>query len=191
MDYINGTTYKTPPKIQYHEVEAFKDSIPDMVEGKVMELAKRMIELETERSTLPPIETNSDPLTEYTVRYIRELDFAEYYACQLWLRYYLRLNELSQYEGEVRDLEAVKCVPIRTLYPYTLKKAGKQLTGRCPFHNDKTPSFYVYEESNSFYCFGCHAGGDVINYVELSQNVNFREAVKILTHVKQNDSSTG
>src|SRR5215213_10052855 len=46
----------------------------------------------------------------------------------------------------------------------SLRRAGENWTGRCPLpdHGDRTPSFYVYEESNSFFCFGCLEGGDVV-----------------------------
>lgn len=48
-----------------------------------------------------------------------------------------------------------------------LKKTGKTFRGRCPLHQEKTASFYVYPESKSFYCFGCQQGGDVINFAKL------------------------
>ena len=46
-----------------------------------------------------------------------------------------------------------------------LKRRGKNLVGLCPFHNEKTPSFTVYPESESFYCFGCGAGGEAISFI--------------------------
>lgn len=47
----------------------------------------------------------------------------------------------------------------------SLKRKGKILTGLCPFHNEKTPSFTVYPETQSYYCFGCGNGGDVITFI--------------------------
>lgn len=61
-----------------------------------------------------------------------------------------------------------------------LKRRGKTLVGLCPFHNEKTPSFTVYPESRSFYCFGCGAGGDVISFVRRMDNLDYVEAVKSL-----------
>lgn len=61
-----------------------------------------------------------------------------------------------------------------------LKRRGKTLTGLCPFHNEKTPSFTVYPETNSYYCFGCGAGGEVINFVRNIENLDFVDAVKFL-----------
>jgi len=46
-----------------------------------------------------------------------------------------------------------------------LKRKGRNLVGLCPFHGEKTPSFTVYTETESFYCFGCGAGGDVISFI--------------------------
>ena len=62
----------------------------------------------------------------------------------------------------------------------TLKKQGRNYVGLCPFHSEKTPSFHVYEDSNSFYCFGCHAGGDVITFIRNIENLDYLEAVKFL-----------
>ena len=61
-----------------------------------------------------------------------------------------------------------------------LKRKGRLYAGLCPFHNEKTPSFYVYPETQSFYCFGCGAGGDVINFVRKISNLSYVEAVKQL-----------
>lgn len=61
-----------------------------------------------------------------------------------------------------------------------LKKHGRNYVGLCPFHSEKTPSFNVYSDSNSYYCFGCHAGGDVITFIRNIENLDYMEAVKFL-----------
>ena len=60
----------------------------------------------------------------------------------------------------------------------TLTKAGKNLKGLCPFHNEKTASFTVYPDTKSFYCFGCGAGGDVISFIMRIENLDYVEAVR-------------
>lgn len=62
----------------------------------------------------------------------------------------------------------------------TLKRAGRNLKGLCPFHSEKTPSFVVYPENQSFYCFGCGAGGDVISFIMRAENLDYPEAVRFL-----------
>lgn len=61
-----------------------------------------------------------------------------------------------------------------------LKRRGKNLVGLCPFHNEKTPSFTVYPENESFYCFGCGAGGEVVSFIRRIENLDFAEAVNFL-----------
>ena len=61
-----------------------------------------------------------------------------------------------------------------------LKRRGKNLVGLCPFHNEKTPSFTVYPDTASYYCFGCGAGGEVINFIRNIENLDFVESVKLL-----------
>ena len=58
-----------------------------------------------------------------------------------------------------------------------LKKAGKYLKGLCPFHPEKTPSFTVSPDKGIFHCFGCHAGGDLFNFLMKLENLSFPEAV--------------
>lgn len=61
-----------------------------------------------------------------------------------------------------------------------LRRHGRTLSGLCPFHNEKTPSFVVYPDTQSFYCFGCGAAGDVINFVRKYNNLGYVESVKQL-----------
>lgn len=62
----------------------------------------------------------------------------------------------------------------------SLKRRGSTLVGLCPFHNEKTGSFTVYPETQSFYCFGCGAGGDAIGFLKRIENLDYMDAVKLL-----------
>ncbi len=61
-----------------------------------------------------------------------------------------------------------------------LKRRGRNLVGLCPFHGEKTPSFNIYTENGSFYCFGCGVGGDVITFIRKIENLDYIEAVRFL-----------
>ena len=61
-----------------------------------------------------------------------------------------------------------------------LRKRGRQHWGLCPFHSEKTRSFAVSEEKNLYYCHGCHIGGDVIDFIERIEGVDFKTAVRKL-----------
>ncbi len=61
-----------------------------------------------------------------------------------------------------------------------LKRRGSNFVGLCPFHNEKTPSFTLYPDSGSYYCFGCGAGGDVITFVMQIESLDYMEAVRFL-----------
>ena len=75
----------------------------------------------------------------------------------------------------------MRCDIEQTISMYApLKRRGKNLVGLCPFHNEKTPSFTVYPDSQSFYCFGCGAGGEVISFIRRAENLDYYEAVKFL-----------
>ena len=62
----------------------------------------------------------------------------------------------------------------------TLKRAGSNLVGCCPFHSERTPSFTVFRNTENFYCFGCGAGGDVITFVMKMENVDYMTAIEHL-----------
>ena len=62
----------------------------------------------------------------------------------------------------------------------TLKRAGSNHNGLCPFHSEKTPSFTVFSATSSFYCFGCGAGGDVISFIMRAENLEYRDALEFL-----------
>ncbi len=61
-----------------------------------------------------------------------------------------------------------------------LKRSGRNSVCLCPFHSEKSPSCTVYLENNSFYCFGCGAGGDVITFIMKIESLDYVEAIKFL-----------
>ena len=63
-----------------------------------------------------------------------------------------------------------------------LKRSGSNLMGRCPFHSEKTPSFSVSPTKKMFFCFGCHAGGTPITFVQKAENLDFTDAVEYLAN---------
>ncbi len=83
-------------------------------------------------------------------------------------------------DGEVDELKSrTNIVDIVSEY-VKLKKQGKNYLGLCPFHKEKTPSFSVDSSRQFFHCFGCGAGGDVINFIERIENMEFIEAVEFI-----------
>ncbi len=61
-----------------------------------------------------------------------------------------------------------------------LKRAGRNRVGLCPFHSEKTPSFTVYPDNDSFFCFGCNSGGDTVTFIKKIENLDYMEAVRFL-----------
>lgn len=78
------------------------------------------------------------------------------------------------------QIQRALAVPIENLIGQPLRKSGGALVGLCPFHPEKHPSFYVYPETNSCWCYGCNQGGNVINFVRLLYGHSFKEAVQYL-----------
>lgn len=79
-------------------------------------------------------------------------------------------------------LDALRSIPlIDVIAPYVkLRRAGKSFVGRCPFHQDRTPSFSVDPSKQLFFCHGCGIGGDAIAFIQGAEKCDFRQAVTIL-----------
>ncbi len=88
---------------------------------------------------------------------------------------------MARFSDEFLTELRMRCDIEQTISSYVqLKRRGKNLVGLCPFHNEKTPSFTVYPDSQSFFCFGCGAGGEVISFIRRAENLDFTEAVRFL-----------
>src|SRR6266480_3173598 len=76
---------------------------------------------------------------------------------------------------EIRDRASI----VEVISDYvTLKKTGRNHTGLCPFHSEKTPSFTVNEEKGIFHCFGCQTGGSIFQFLMQYDHLTFPEAVE-------------
>lgn len=85
-------------------------------------------------------------------------------------------------EKTVADVKSyVDIVDLVSSSGVRLIRVGRVLQGLCPFHAERTPSFTVYPDTQSFYCFGCGEGGDVIDFVRLRENVGFMDAIERLS----------
>jgi len=98
----------------------------------------------------------------------------------------------EQFIDEIKERNPIEEVVSRVV---PLKRAGSNLVGICPFHNEKTPSFTVFPATKSFYCFGCGAGGDIFGFVMQSEGLDYRSAVESLASragipMEQDDSYT-
>jgi len=103
-----------------------------------------------------------------------------------------RYNRLGRYlpikesKGRLNPsaIERARTYPIVKLAEELLgnvKRCGSTYRGLCPFHQEKTPSFYLYSDSNRYHCFGCQAHGDVIDLAQKLNNLSFVEAVNYLS----------
>lgn len=91
----------------------------------------------------------------------------------------------------MKSLEDFKaqCDIVKVVSHYVvLEKAGSSYRGLCPFHDEKTPSFYVNPAKGFFHCFGCGASGDVIEFVKKIENISFQEAVQKVAEICDIDS---
>lgn len=71
-----------------------------------------------------------------------------------------------------------------------MRQRGRDYFGRCPFHQERTPSFSITPETNKFYCFGCGAGGGIIQYLMQAENLDFNSAVSKASHLANIDLNT-
>lgn len=82
--------------------------------------------------------------------------------------------------GEI-DVDMARTVPLETLVSSKIIKAGGgKLKTNCPFHAEDTPSFFIYQNTNSYYCYGCGKGGDVIKFIMDLEGLTFIDAVRRL-----------
>ena len=85
-------------------------------------------------------------------------------------------SEMNDFVNRVRERTDIYSVVSRYVQ---LNQRGGRYWGRCPFHSEKTASFTINTEKGFFYCFGCHAGGNVFKFISMIENVSYFEAIKL------------
>ena len=175
-------------------IGAFSDGLLEIIPVKLKELLDVQDSLikkrESKLQTLANLKDLSDELLDFRASLI-EFEFAEYDVIQKWLKYWLRLamktgkaeswasQDINKDDFTSEQIGQAKNVPIQDIFEGDLRQMGSRFVGKCPFHKEKTPSFTIFEDTNSFYCFGaCKMAGDVIDLYMKLNNCAFPQAVK-------------
>lgn len=177
----------TPRRLTEHEIkEAFPDALP-IINAKIRERKAERREMLIEiRDSLKLSrgydETTREVWTEWIkLLYGPKLDAID---SHLWRLKGNRANlrGKSPHPDMITTdmIERAKEFPIESFADMELRKYGKRSRGLCPFHQEKTPSFFI-NQNNTFHCFGCGKGGDSIEFSRLKYGHTFPEAVRNLS----------
>lgn len=197
VDWVRVGSYfrrfVTPPKIVEDEYEIFSDGLKIIIPLKLkeaLEIKESLKLLRKKRINLILDEVST--MHQWFYLLLEAHLFSEYYAISKWINYWLDLwHEVNNepkpgYRANSKvsedEIGRAKEYPISNLYKRKLRRSGERLCGLCPFHKEKTPSFFIFPD-NHWYCFGaCSCGGDSINYLMKLENLCFVDAVKRLNH---------
>ncbi len=145
-------------------LKAIKDSLKRIYKLETDDLSKWFGELMVKTFLLPDIEK----CNRHTARLKRILN--------------LLTPQSSMGNRNQEMVENARKYPIYEIAKYRLllRGCGNKYSANCPFHEEKTPSFYIYPETNTFHCFGCQEHGDIIKLTMNLYGASFREAVRML-----------
>lgn len=186
-----------PPKFPTEEeIEMFADGLVETSKAKIVELLDRYDIVEEEREVnvagiqKKADEDNWDEFTEWFWTYLENYKYTEVLYIEKWLKYWTKIYEaaskkkflpvLLEPKSEINedDVARAKEYPIEDMYDGELKSVYGRLVGLCPFHGESTPSFSIYTNDNHFYCYGCQAWGDAIDFYMKTNSVDMVQAVK-------------
>lgn len=186
--------WKRPPKLPEDDViESMSDTLKELIPDKLQNLIARQDELEKIRAKkLKEVDgkANGSKVAEYIFTFDVEYAYMEHSVIRKWLKYWLQILakiddkiKLDEVEGEISEseLQFAKEYPIEDLYEGRLR-GSTRLMGICPFHTEDSPSFTIFTDDNKFYCFGCNANGDSIDFYMRQNDVSFMQAVKRLNN---------
>jgi hypothetical protein len=117
--------------------------------------------------------------------------FPDLFACERHIYRLRRMKFVAEgsnkkycKENFYENIELARSYPIFQVAreKLELKKSGNNYSALCPFHNEKTPSFYIYVEDNQYHCFGCGVHGDVINLAQHLYGLSFKQTIELLTN---------
>ena len=189
---LTARFWKRVPKLPEDDIiESMADAIKELIPDKLQALIARQDELEKIRTKkLKEIDAkaNGSRIAEYIFTFDVEYAYMEHIVIQRWLKYWLNLLakvdasvKMVENETEISpaQIELAREFPIEDLFQDRLR-GNTRLSGKCPFHNDDTPSFTIFTDTNKFYCFGCNAHGDSIDFLIRRDNISFTQAVQEL-----------
>ena len=169
------------PRLNYIEI---RDAFP---EGKqiVNRLIKRKkIVLDTYAMEIREI--MKDPyLTEFekifNCQIVEQIHLPKILAEYNRLKKYAFFYQAKRSNEYNLKVENARNVPIESLIEGKIRRIGaKRIQTCCPFHSEKQPSFMIYKDTNSFFCFSCNKGGDVIHFIRLLYDLDFKDAIRYL-----------
>lgn len=178
-------------------LEPFLDGLKEMVPQKTAEILNEMNGLIESRTSILDalrkvrMQEGPDEIRDYIVTLYAELEYARYESLRKellkWLQIAEKTGEISPREEKentpakfsAEEIDRAKTVPIENFYEGDLRGSSR-LMGKCPFHEEKTGSFVIFTNTNTYYCFGCHVHGDVIDFLMRLKNITFRDAVREL-----------
>ncbi|MFA6096850.1 MAG: CHC2 zinc finger domain-containing protein [Candidatus Paceibacterota bacterium] len=179
---------KSMPKFAERELLEIFPEAKSIVEQKIVELEGiKKIQLEAIKNRLAIVKHNkSDDFSKWFFREWIKIDAGQKLVQTenqiARLKRVISTSRNYTPKNWITDIQIQRAleVPIESLVDQPLRKSGKTLVGLCPLHNEKHPSFYVYLETNSCWCFGCNHGGNSINFIRLLKGFGFPEAVRYL-----------
>jgi hypothetical protein len=175
-------------------IDALEETVPLKIKSCMSKIQKLEEEYKKDMETISENNKSGKYKDKFSLWFVIMLVTSRYsfvVKYQKWLRYWLSLYEKlpsacpikelpnSFYDRE-RALEIIKQKPIEDYYDGNLRTSGSRLCGRCPFHEEKNSSFFIFTNTNTFHCFGCQAHGDVITFIEKTKNLDFKGALEFL-----------
>jgi hypothetical protein len=191
----NTIFFVLPPKIS-SDYGFDKEALKEISLEKIAELEIRLDEITKKfREQEEELLSNNIPINLNLPYLVAQFGFKkEKFYIQKWLEYWKNLVSLGEKVDTRRvkkwrrfkdrvsmdfDIERAKSYPIENLYQGKLRQVSGKLQGLCPFHEEKTPSFFIFPD-NHFYCFGCQEHGSSIDFLMKIKNIDFISAVKEL-----------
>jgi hypothetical protein len=188
-----------PPKApEQAEIDLFSHELVDVSQTKITELLDHHDSVEKRRkNNISRVQSLADKgnwsqFEEWFFTYLENYEYSEVAYIQKWVKYWAKIYEMAsqktlmpvllEHKDEISadDIARAKEFPLEELYVGQLRHVFGRLLGICPFHDEKSPSFTIFTDDNHYYCFGCHAHGDAIDYYSKTKHVSMVEAVKVL-----------
>jgi hypothetical protein len=182
---LENEHYRSLKKYSIHELAEIFPEAKEVLKEQISE-TKKKLKSAFKRAKKSYLHSLREPEVAFLCEAATEIIFEEEIIVfekrlrQLTYQYDCLIDKNIQ--EEIIDIEALKerldLKQIIEGYGFKLRKSGQSWLTLCPFHNERTPSFNVYKKH--FYCFGCQAHGDVFNFIQEIEKVNFKEALNKL-----------